>query len=130
MYTLLCLTWITSKDLSTWNSAQSHVAGWMGVESGGEWIHVHPSVYEWLSPFAAHLKLSQHCKSAIPQYKIHLKKKKKKKKKGRKDNRKDKITCVAHHPLLPTIHLERNSGQRSGNEVLCALRKQAEQALR
>jgi len=23
----------------------------------GEWIHI----YEWLSPFAVHLKLSQHC---------------------------------------------------------------------
>ena len=30
--------------------------GWEG-EFGGEWIHVHG----WLSPFAVHLKLSQHC---------------------------------------------------------------------
>ena len=29
----------------------------MGGESGGEWIHVNV----WLSPFAVHLKLSQHC---------------------------------------------------------------------
>ena len=32
-------------------------AAWMGWGSGGEWIHV----YVWLSPFAVHLKLSQHC---------------------------------------------------------------------
>ena len=32
----------------------------------GEWIHV----YVWLSPFALHLKLSQHCKLALHQYKI------------------------------------------------------------
>ena len=32
MYTLLNLKWITNKDLlySTWNSAQYHVAAWMG----------------------------------------------------------------------------------------------------
>ena len=44
----------------------------MGVGFGGEWIHV----YVWLSPFAVHLKLSQHCKLAICQYKIKSKKKK------------------------------------------------------
>ena len=32
-------------------------AAWMGWGFGGEWIHV----YVWLSPFAVHLKLSQHC---------------------------------------------------------------------
>ena len=32
-------------------------AAWMGGEFGGECIHV----YVWLSPFAVHLKLSQHC---------------------------------------------------------------------
>jgi len=59
MYTLLYLKWITNKDLlcSTGNSAQHYVAAWVGGELGGEWIHV----YVWLSPFAAHLKLSQHC---------------------------------------------------------------------
>ena len=38
--------WITNKDLlsSTGNSAQYYVAGWMGREFGGEWIHV----YVWL----------------------------------------------------------------------------------
>ena len=58
-YTLLYLKWITNKDLlySTGNSAQCYVAAWMGGESGGEWMHVHV----WLSPFAAHLKLSLHC---------------------------------------------------------------------
>ena len=29
----------------------------MGGEFGGEWIRI----YVWLSPFALHLKLSQHC---------------------------------------------------------------------
>ena len=55
---LLYLKWITSRDLlySTWNSAQGYVAAQMGGESGGEWIHV----CVWLSPFAVHLKLSQH----------------------------------------------------------------------
>ena len=59
MYTLLFLKWITNKRLlySTWNSAQCYAAASMGGESGGEWIHV----YVWLSPFAAHLKLSQQC---------------------------------------------------------------------
>jgi len=58
-HTLLYLKWITNKDLlySTWNSAQWYVAAWMGGELGGEWIHV----FVWLSPFAVHLKLSQHC---------------------------------------------------------------------
>ena len=43
MDTLLYLTWRTSKDLldSTGNSAQRHVAAWMGGEFGGEWIHVY-----------------------------------------------------------------------------------------
>ena len=59
MYTLLYLKWITNKDLlySTGNSASCYVAAWMGGELGGEWIRV----YVWLSPFAVHLKLSQHC---------------------------------------------------------------------
>ena len=60
--------WITNKDLlySTGNPAHCDVAAWTGGEFGGEWIHL----YAWLSPFAAHLKLSQHCSLAIPQYKI------------------------------------------------------------
>ena len=68
MYTLLYLKWITNKDLlnGTGNSAQRHVAAWMGVEFGGEWIHAHA----WLSPWVVHLKLPQHCYSVIPQYKI------------------------------------------------------------
>ena len=59
MYTLLYLKWMTNKDLlySTGNSAQCYVAAWMGEEFGREWVHV----YVWLSPFAVHLKLSQHC---------------------------------------------------------------------
>ena len=60
---LLYLEWTTNRDLlnSTGNSAQCYVAAWMGGTFRGEWIH---------TPFYVHLKLSQHCKSAIPQYKI------------------------------------------------------------
>ena len=58
MDTLLYLTWRTHKDLlsSTGNSAQYHVAAWMGGEFGGEGIHV----YVWLTAFTVHLKLPQH----------------------------------------------------------------------
>ena len=75
MYTLLYLKWITNKDLlySTWNSAQCCVAAGMGGEFGGEWIQA----YVWLSPFAVHLKQSQHCYLAIFQYKRKEKVKKK-----------------------------------------------------
>ena len=59
MYTRLYLKWITNKDLlsSTGSSAACHVAARMGGKFGGEWIHIRA----WLSPFAVHLKLSQHC---------------------------------------------------------------------
>jgi len=53
MYTLLYLKWITKRT-------------YMGVGLGGEWTHV------WLSPFAVHLKLPQHCSSAMLQYKRQL----------------------------------------------------------
>ena len=68
MHILLHLKWITNKALlhSKWNSAQCYVATWMGGGFGGEWIHV----YVWLSPLAVYLKLSQHCLSAISQYKL------------------------------------------------------------
>ena len=58
MYPPLYLKWITNRVLlySTGNSAQCYVAAWMEEGFGGEWIHV----YAWLSPFAVHLKLSQH----------------------------------------------------------------------
>ena len=58
MYTLLYLNWITNEDLlySTGNSAQCYVATRVGGASGKEWMHV----YVWLSPFAVHLKFSQH----------------------------------------------------------------------
>ena len=42
---------------STGNSAQCDMTAWMGGEFGEEWIHVGV----WLSPFAVHLKPSQHC---------------------------------------------------------------------
>ena len=59
VYTLLYLKWIINKDLlyNTWKSAQCYVAAWMGGKFRGEWIHL----YIWLSPFAVHHKLSQHC---------------------------------------------------------------------
>ena len=59
MYTLLCLKWIIDKDLqySTGNSAQGYLAARIRVGVGREGIHV----YVWLSLFAVHLKLSQHC---------------------------------------------------------------------
>ena len=43
MYTLLYVKWITNKDLlhSTGNSVQYHGEGWMGGESGGEWIYIY-----------------------------------------------------------------------------------------
>ena len=68
MQTLVYLKWITNKDLlySIWNSAQCYVAAWMGEEFGEEWIHV----YVWPSPFAVHLKLSQHCQLVILQHEI------------------------------------------------------------
>ena len=55
MYTLLCLIWITNKNLlySTWNSAQRYVVAWMGAEFGGKRIHV----YVWVDPFTIHFKL-------------------------------------------------------------------------
>ena len=58
-YTLLYLKWIMSKDLlySTGNSAQCYMPAWLRGEFGREWIHA----YIRLSPFAVHLKLSQHC---------------------------------------------------------------------
>ena len=42
---------------STWSSTQCYMAACIRGEFGGKWIHV----YVWLSPFAVHLKLSQHC---------------------------------------------------------------------
>ena len=57
--TRLCFTWRTSNDLlldSSGNSAQCHVAAWMGGEFGGERIHV----YVWLSLVAVPLNISQH----------------------------------------------------------------------
>ena len=59
IHIMLYLKWITNKDLlySTGLSAQSYMAAWMEGEFGEEWIHV----YVCLSPFTAHLKLSQRC---------------------------------------------------------------------
>ena len=57
---LLCLKWITNKDLCFYiaqGTLPSYLADWIGGEFRGEWIHV----YVWLSPFAAHLEPPQHC---------------------------------------------------------------------
>ena len=44
-----------------------HITAWTGDRSlGGEWIRV----YVWLSPLAGHLRLAQHCESAIAQYRM------------------------------------------------------------
>ena len=65
MCTLLYLKWITNKLLlySTENSAQCYVAVCMGEDFGGEWMYI----YEQLSLFAVHLKLSEHYQWAIRQ---------------------------------------------------------------
>ena len=44
IYTLLCLKWITNKDVlcSTWNSAQCYLPDWMGAEFG--WV---PLLFTW-----------------------------------------------------------------------------------
>ena len=55
MYTLLCLKWVTNKNLlySTGNSAQCYMAAQVEEEFGRGWIHV----YVLLSHSAVHLKL-------------------------------------------------------------------------
>ena len=57
--TLLYLKWITNKGLlySTENSAQYHVAAWMGREFAGK----QTPVYVWPRPFDVRLKVLQHC---------------------------------------------------------------------
>ena len=59
MYTLLNLKRIANKVYCLEHGIllKCYVAAWMGEAFRGEWIHVHV----WLSPFAVHLKLSQHC---------------------------------------------------------------------
>ena len=56
------ISWVKILIL-TWNSDQYYVASLKGGEFGGEWIHV--LIYVWLSPFAVHIKLSQHCYLAM-----------------------------------------------------------------
>ena len=59
MYTSLNLKWITNKHLTVQHSKLcSMLCGNLDRKRiWGEWIHV----YVWLSPFAVHMKLSQHC---------------------------------------------------------------------
>ena len=69
MYTLLYLNYINQQRPAVLVEETLPKVMWQpGWEGslGGKWIHV----YVWLSPFAVHLKLSQHCQSAIVQYKI------------------------------------------------------------
>ena len=67
MHTLLHLKWIANKYTlhSAGNSAHCHVA-WMEDELGGE----QPYVRVQLSHSTVYPKPSQHCQSAIFQYKI------------------------------------------------------------
>ena len=72
LYTLLYLKWITDKALlySSWNSAQCYIAAWTSLRENGC-----VCVYNvWLSYPAVHLKLSQRCELAVPQYKSFFKK--------------------------------------------------------
>ena len=73
MYILIYFKWMNNKNLlnNTWNYTQCYVVAWIGGEFGGEWIQV----YVWLSPFAVHVKLSQHCLSI--SYNLILKNSKK-----------------------------------------------------
>ena len=59
MYILQYLKWVSDEVplYSTGKFAPCCVVAWMGEEFGGEQIHVCTG----LSPFAVHLKLSQHC---------------------------------------------------------------------
>ena len=69
MYTVPYLKRITNKDLLLYNignSAQCYVTAWMGGKFEGEWIHVNV----WLSSFAVHLKLPQHCSLPISSVKF------------------------------------------------------------
>ena len=56
MYTLLCLKWITNKEMlhSTWNSAQCYLAVWIGGEFVGEWIHVYVQLSLFTVPHNYH----------------------------------------------------------------------------
>ena len=73
MATVLCLKWITNKELlyGTWDSAQCYVAVWRGGEFGREWIHVHV----WLNP----LLFTRNCHNIVnwlhPNTKYKVKKK-------------------------------------------------------
>ena len=54
---------VTSKDLLFSAGTQYSVMTYMGKESLKEWIHVYVKV----NYFGGHLKLTQHCKSAMLQ---------------------------------------------------------------
>ena len=60
MYTLLYFKWITPKGHWTAHGTRLSVCGHLdGRGVWGEGTHVY--VYVWLSPFAVHLELLQHC---------------------------------------------------------------------
>jgi len=93
MYTLLHLKQITNKDLlySTWNTAQCYVIAWMEGRLGENrymcmygWV---PSLFTWNCHNIVWL-------SAIPQYKVKVKKKKNFKTLQEKQNNKPKKDSI------------------------------------
>ena len=66
MDTLLCLKWINKVlPYSTGSADGCNMPAWRGEGLKGEGTGADVG----LSPLAGHLKLLQHCYSAIPQYK-------------------------------------------------------------
>lgn len=63
------------------------------------YINTHIPIHIWLSPFVVHLKLSQHCESSIPPYKIKSLK--------NKNYHLLPIILLEHHcPLKPSVTME------------------------
>ena len=82
LYTVLYLKWITNKDLlystGTLRNARWQLGWEQHLEENGYMLYV------WLSPFAVHLRLSQHCLliSYTPIQNKNFKKIRKKKRMG------------------------------------------------
>ena len=68
-YTLLYLKCITNNDL-LYGIESSDSMLWGNLDGRGVWGRMDTRVCVWPSPFAVHLKLSQHCQLATFQYKI------------------------------------------------------------
>ena len=63
MHTLLYLKWITNKDILWTQGTLLNVMwqpGWEGSLGENGYMYICVYIYIWLSPFAVHLKLSQH----------------------------------------------------------------------